>query len=311
MLRINLLPAYIAERRKIRATIAGFAAGFAATLVLLGAWYATLQTQVTAREQAANEQERLAGEVTQIEQEAQNIRTEVTPILQKKEFVDGVLFYNTLRPKIFRQAAAYTYRNIEYSAMAVEGQTLSIQAFGRNVSDVGRFLITMFGNPDLRAVSVAGVPGWPPQANTSGGAAGGYGGEEGLPAANPGDFAGGGIGAGPEAFAPPSPEGFAGSGFPGSGSEGAYPGGGDPFGGAGMNATTVRRRGFPFTVTGLLVQPVTPPQPPTRTPPPGQGVYPGGGIPGEEGAPPPDAGAPPPSPTAGADPEAPPPDAGP
>ncbi len=284
MLRINLLPAYIAERRKTRLAIIGFSVGFAIVTAAMLGWFLTLKPTVQAREAAANEQVRLAGEVATLETEAQTIRDSIAPIRNKRDFIDAVLFYNTLRPKIFRRAAEYTYRDIEYSSMAVQQQTLSINAFAKRTSDVGRFLITMFGNPDLEAVSVAGIPGWAPPQNQGGGTAAGGGGAElgggGYPGGGGRGYPGGG-GAGS----------FPGGGdFPGAGGAGGYPGGGGGYpggGGGGAGQQIPGRRGFPFTITGRLIQPVTPPTPPQAGGAAGGqagGGFGGGGLGGYPGA---------------------------
>ena len=272
MLRINLLPAYIAERRKTRLAIVGFSFAFLiATAAMLG-WFFTYNAVVVAREAEANEQERLAGEVAALETEVQGIQASVAPIRAKRDFIDAVLFYNTLRPNIFRRAAEYTYRDIEYSSMAVQGQTLSINAFAKKTSDVGRFLITMFGNPDLVAVSVAGIPGWSPPQQQGGTGGGDFPGGD-FPGGPPGGFPGGP--GGPPGDFPGGPGGPPG-GFPGGpGGDPGFPGGGFP----GAGGQTPGRRGFPFTVTARLVQPVTPPAVPTPAAPGGMGGA-AGGFPG-------------------------------
>lgn len=251
MLRINLLPAYIAERRKTRVAIAGFTALFLSVTAAMLAFYFIQVRAANEREAAANEQQRLAEAVQALDAEAEQIRARVQPILEKKTFVDEVLWFNRLRPKIFRQVAAYTYKDVEYDKMSINGQTLSINAFARNISDVGRFLITMFGNPDLKAVSVAGIPGWPRQAQ-GGGGGGGFGG---------GGYPGGGGG------------GFGGGGYPGGGGLGG--------GGGGANIQVGRIGGLPFQVTAELIKPVTPPTPPSTGG--GGGAGGGGGFPGGGG----------------------------
>lgn len=261
MLRINLLPAYIGEKRKTRLAIAGASAlALAVTGGMLFAWSVQKQA-VEKREAEAADMERQAQAVTELQNQASSIRSGILPITNKVSFIEQVRFYNTLRPKIFRQAARYTTNNVEYSAMSVQQQTLSISAFAPKTSDIGRFLITMFGNPDLSAVSVAGVPGWGGQ---GGGGGGGYGGG-GVPG---GSGYGGSGGSGPTAAGIAS--GGAGGGYGGGG--GGYGGGGgfNP-GGAGQPQN---RRGFPFSVTATLIQPVTPPTPPSA----GGGAAGGGGV---------------------------------
>jgi hypothetical protein len=204
------------------------------------AWFFTLNTRVAQREREADEQETLATQVAQIESEAESIRTQVQPIMNKKDYVEAVRFYNTLTPKIFRRVAAYTIRDVEYNQLSLNGDALSISAYAKNIGDVGRYLITMFGNPDLKAVSVSGIPAGLPATRRAAGAAFRPGGGGGFP----GGGAGGGY------------PGIGGGGFPGGG--GGFPGAG----GAGGQAPA--RPGFPFNVTATLVQPVAPPQIPSE-----------------------------------------------
>jgi hypothetical protein len=44
--------------------------------------------------------------------------------------------------------------------MAVQGDSLSISASVPKLEDVGRFYLTLFGNPDLKALSIQGMPDW-------------------------------------------------------------------------------------------------------------------------------------------------------
>lgn len=280
MLRINLLPAYIAERRKTRLTIAAFSAAFLAVTGGLLAYYFVKEAQVQDLEAKASAEETAAQAVQAIQAQAQTTRSGVQPILDKVSYVDQVRFYNTLRPRIYRQVAAYTHKDIQYNSMAVTGRSLAVSAFAKNLSDIGRFLITMFGNPDLTAVSVSGPPGWPAgQAGGGGGAAGGYPG-------GGGGYPGGGLeGPGAGGFEGPPAGGFPGGDMPGGG----YPGGGGFPGAGGVTAQQPPRRGYPFTITGVLVQPVTPPAPPAIGRPGGGGGFGGpggmGGYPGMGGPP--------------------------
>jgi len=170
-LRINLLPAYFAERRKTQSAIVLASLLFAAALILPLVWFALLKPKVEQREQEANDMEQRAQQVTAYKAETQRIRDQVKPILDKVEFVEGVRFYNGWVQKIYRRAAQYTIKDVEYSAMNVQGNTLTISAYADDASDLGRYLITFFGNPDVSAVSVSGPPGWqqPGQAGQAGG----------------------------------------------------------------------------------------------------------------------------------------------
>ena len=259
MLRINLLPAYLGEKKKTRLAIVGASLLVAAvTGGSLFAWNHQKQ-QVETREAEAIAMETEATAVTQLQTDANNIRTAIKPITDKRDFIDAVLFYNQLRPRIYRRAARYTTNNVEFNSMTVSGQSLAISAFAKRPSDVGRFLITMFANPDLSAVSVAGIPGW------SGAGGGTTGGGPGGPA---GGFPGSGGGGG---------GGYGGGSRPGAGV-------GGPAGGGG-GAQQTNRPGFPFSVGATLIYPVAPPSAPGGGGPAGGGGggFGGGGFSGGPG----------------------------
>jgi cell division protein FtsB len=280
MLRINLLPAYIAERRKTRTAIAVSTALFALVCAGLMFLFVTKSAAVATREQEATDEEQKQAAVEAIKSKTTQIRTQIAPLQDKVNFVENVRFYNTLAPSIYRNAARYTIRQVEYNSMKIAGSTLTIGGFvsgqgpngepsgKQSVQNFGRYLITFFGNPDITALSVAGLPGYPSPATGTGTAAAGSGGI-------PGGFPGRG--------------GFPGapSGFPGG--PGGIAQGGDVAGAPGDLGQSAAlgqlpsRPGFPFTATATLKHPVVPPTVPASA---GGGTA-AGGFAGAPGVPPP------------------------
>ncbi|MFM7323166.1 MAG: PilN domain-containing protein [Armatimonadota bacterium] len=162
MLRINLLPAYIAEQRKTR--MAWVATGFGVAAVvggLIGYEFAYLQPKVSEMTQQAQKADSEASAVEKLEQDAKNELAKIQPIQAKVTFVKGVQYFNLLVPQIYRNVARYTYNKVEYSSMNASGDTLTINAMVQDLSDVGRFYLTLFANPDITALSIKGMPGWP------------------------------------------------------------------------------------------------------------------------------------------------------
>jgi hypothetical protein len=161
MLRINLLPAYIAEQRKVRAAIVASALLFLVVTGLgLGYVYGVLTPDIQRTKMAADDMRVKAEKEAATEAATAALLAQIKPLKDKVDFVELVQYHNIIRQKIFRQAARYTYRKVEYNAMAVTGNTLSISANVSSLSDIGRFYILMFGNPDVTAVSISGVPDW-------------------------------------------------------------------------------------------------------------------------------------------------------
>ena len=177
-LRINLLPAYIAEARRTKAAITAFSALF--VLGLVGSLYAykVKDDETRAMEEAAaqktTEATTATGIVNAIKSESSGLRAQIAPIGDRVTFVKAVRFYNTWVQKIYRRAAAYTDKRVEYSSMAVTDGSLAMSGYvtrtpdGSPVDNLSRYLITFYGNPDVTAVTVSGPPGWQrPAASTA------------------------------------------------------------------------------------------------------------------------------------------------
>jgi len=279
MLRINLLPAYIAERRKTQAAIAISAILLVLPCIGLLIFYGSLKKQVADEEQLATETETRKAAVDAITSLASQTRAKIAPLQDKVHFVEDVRFYNTLRPRIYTQAARYTIPRVEYNAMSVTGNALTIGGFvsGANgkeaVQNFGRYLITFFGNPDITALSVAGLPGYPSPATGTG-------------TSNPNGgsgFPGAGFPGGPRGFQPGADNASPGGGF---GPPAGFGGGGASGQDVGPNGEALPPRiGFSFTSTATLKHVVTPPALPaslgggTTTNGPGE-FGPGGPPPG-------------------------------
>lgn len=162
MLRINLLPAYIAERRLTRITWILTGIGVAAVVGgFLGYHFGKVVPDADKARADYEEANRLATEVEALQKQAKDTLDQVQPLQTKVDFVKGVQSFNLLTPEIYRNAAKYTYKRVEYNSMNVSGDTLTINGFVQDLSDVGRFYLTLFANPDIRALSIRGMPGWP------------------------------------------------------------------------------------------------------------------------------------------------------
>ncbi|MBB6049515.1 hypothetical protein [Armatimonas rosea] len=94
------------------------------------------------------------------EQNTKNKLAEIAPLQAKVDFVKDIQFYNKFPGLVYRNVARYTYRGVEYNSMAVQGDSLSVNAFVPKLEDVGRFYLTLFGNPDIKALSIKGMPDW-------------------------------------------------------------------------------------------------------------------------------------------------------
>lgn len=245
MLRINLLPASVAQRRIAKKMTALFSLLFLIFLIGPLAYNLAVQKPHQAEiEQQATEAEAGKAKTDALKAQAAAQVALIAPIKAKVDFVKQVYANNRRWPQLYATVARYTNSDILYSDAAVSGQTMSIKAYTPSIAAVGRYLQTMYKEPDFTTVAIDRLPGYPdalvskyyyhgklvgvgappggsPGAGAGGGAAGFGGGGGGYPG---GGGAGGGKG---------GPGGATATGLSTSGG-GSGPSGGSGFGGSGF-----------------------------------------------------------------------------
>lgn len=171
MIKINLLPKSINERRAVKNTAILFGA-LVVAVVLIGVLYTQLFLipQVQAEEQLATQTEALEKEVLKIEADTKDVRdSKIPPIQQKLDFIKGVLDYNLKYPKLYQDIAKWTYEKISYMGMGCDGTQVVMSARAKSLDDLGRFLLNMYRATDLfTEVTISGVPGYQSGASNSG-----------------------------------------------------------------------------------------------------------------------------------------------
>jgi len=171
VLKINLLPSYIYEKRKVKQTAFVFAVLFIGVVAGMVAWYLSLgakQREMTI--QVADMQQK-ANEVRQIEAQATAEEQRLPVIQGKVAFIEGVMEYNLAYPKLYEELAKYTYNRIMYTSVDPSAGQLKIAAHARSIGDCGRYLLNMYRASHIfTSVGIDSVPGWP--SNNSGQQAG-------------------------------------------------------------------------------------------------------------------------------------------
>jgi Tfp pilus assembly protein PilN len=158
MLRINLLPAYVAQRRLSKRMILGFAALFLVLLVGMGAWYVSISSALSRETQLADNA--VAGQQAMqgVTQQAQTVQASVAPIQAKVDFVKAVHQYNLSQVRIYANLAHYTDPKIIYSDAAYSGDTMTIQAYTPSFPELLVYLPEIRKDPDFTSVTINTVP---------------------------------------------------------------------------------------------------------------------------------------------------------
>ncbi|MDI6828651.1 MAG: hypothetical protein QME62_09225 [Armatimonadota bacterium] len=162
MLKINLLPPYIFERRKVRQ--AAFIAVLAFMMVLGGmlAWWYTLNKARADLQLQVQEMEARRDEVVALQKRVEAEEAKIPPIQQKLDFIDGLLKYIDAIPNLYEELARYTYARIRYTSIKPSSDTLSIEAYARSLGDCGRYLLNMYRASHIfSSVTISSVPGYP------------------------------------------------------------------------------------------------------------------------------------------------------
>jgi hypothetical protein len=274
MLRINLLPPYVALARATKKLFIGFLFLLAALVGCLMFWYITVHNQIGPMTQQADEAQAAKDKVDGINAQAAAATASIAPIQAKVDFYDGAQKYNTAYLQLYHNIFLYTSPEVLYNNLNVNGTTMTISGYTPSYSALGRYLMEMYKEPDITNLTLtsqlpangsaspnvpqniplpAGIVGHLPGYNvpvTSYTVLGGK-----ITAVNQGGAVAGGGGFGAPQFATQTP--------------GAA--GGVPF--------NLRKDGFPFSVVLTLKTALVAPQPPTGAPAAGAAGAPAPGAP--------------------------------
>lgn len=225
MLRINLLPPYVQQRRLTKRLVPAFVALFAVCAALPLAGYFYLHNKLNALTGEANAAVSGKGVTDSLKAESVTTIAQVGPIQQKLQFVTDVDTYARKWVAKYAQLADTTPRSsFIYTGAAITGPTMAIKAYSPSVESVGRYLQVMYHEPDFSTVAVDHIPAYPDNIRHlyyldgvlvfADGATGGSGNGGGSA---PGGFSGGSGGRFP-----------GGGGYPGGSSQGGQAGAGAP-----------------------------------------------------------------------------------
>ncbi len=176
MLKLNLLPPNIYEPRKKRAWFAVFVVVWLALAGGLIAWQLSLVNLKSQKSEELQQQEAIVRQVEQTEQEAQNTKALVAPLLTRAQLADEIFRANKQYPKLYREVRRWTIDSVRYGSLGVaQGITLQAQAVTRDLDEMARYLQVMLQCPLFTGVSIS----WSAAGGTTAGTAarpGGFGG---------------------------------------------------------------------------------------------------------------------------------------
>jgi len=161
MIKINLLPRIIDQKRILRNTALFFA--FLLSAVIAGgmAYGFKLRGDVQKMEELATVTEQWETKVKGIQQQAQQMRDGIKPIKQKLDFINQVLEYNGKYPALYEEIAKWTYEKVTLYSLACDGKEVKMQARAKSLDDLGRYLLNMYRATNLfTEVTISSVPSY-------------------------------------------------------------------------------------------------------------------------------------------------------
>lgn len=164
MLKINLLPKYIYEKRKVKQTAFMFAVLFLGVVAGMVAWHLSLAAKERDLTVQVADMQQKVNEVRSLETQAAAEEQRLPVIQGKVAFIESVMQYNLEYPKLYEELAKYTYNRIMYTSVDPSGGQLKVGAHARSIGDCGRYLLNMYrASHVFSSVGIDGVPGWPHQ----------------------------------------------------------------------------------------------------------------------------------------------------
>lgn len=162
MLRINLLPPYVQQRRLTKRLVPAFVALFAVSVAAPLAGYFYLHGKLVSLTQDANTAVSGKAVTDSLKAEATTTIAQVGPIQQKLQFFTDVDAYDRKWVAEYAQLAQTTPKSsFIYDGAAITGPTMAIKAYSPSVETVGQYLQVMYHEPDFSTVAVDHIPAYP------------------------------------------------------------------------------------------------------------------------------------------------------
>lgn len=161
MIKINLLPKTINQKRIVRNTAVLFGVLLVAVIAGGVTYSFNLRNQVQTRTEVLNGIKMIEQQVMDLEKERDDYKGKTKPIKDKLDFIKGVLEYNTKFAGLYEEVAKWTYEKVMYTSMSCEdGATVVIDARCKSLGDLGRYYMNMLQAGMFAEVTLGDVSGY-------------------------------------------------------------------------------------------------------------------------------------------------------
>jgi len=164
VIKINLLPPYIHEKRKRNVAIGVVTVLVAAEVAgLVMAANPPRQKRDALLQQQTETQKKLT-DLQALGTKFGTVAADEAKFRPKFDFITQMLEYNKEYPSLYARTAGYTYRDVMYLNLEASNNLLKFNAYVTSPADVSRLLLGLTRSGDIQGLpQIAGVPGYSQQ----------------------------------------------------------------------------------------------------------------------------------------------------
>ena len=173
MIKINLLPYQIIERRRVRSLMKVLGVVVLAEVVALGFWVLQLNGQVTRAEKEWKDAKMVADQKRAVDQEVTALEGQIGAVNKWVIWSNQVAGVAPKYAALLEFMNQYIPREVIVQRMTIANPNMVIVGATNNMSVVAKYYRSLVSNPAVATVTMATqVPTWTPQGGASGPAVG-------------------------------------------------------------------------------------------------------------------------------------------
>jgi hypothetical protein len=161
MIKINLLPSHIHQRRQVKIAVTLVVAMVAAEVAGMVMARAQPSRDIVALQSSLDEKNARIKKLNDSAGKATTARNDEDSFKPKYDFITGMLDYNKKYPALYRNTAHYTDKEVMFLTLESTTNSLKFNAYVSNPTDLSRMMLGLSRDPDFDGLpQVSGNPGY-------------------------------------------------------------------------------------------------------------------------------------------------------
>jgi hypothetical protein len=161
MIKINLLPAHVLERRRIRSAVVLVLVAVVIEAAVLGLVMMKMKAQVADEQAALTYWQGRAAQVGQVQSETGAVQGQAASFAKWKTWTDSINNYHSAWESTLADIARWIYKNMEVSSLTTSSGSVQIQGAVDNLQEFKTAYLNIYRSPLYTNVSfsISGVRG--------------------------------------------------------------------------------------------------------------------------------------------------------